>query len=88
MVQEAQAKASHTEKLMNKFAKIYTPLVLITALLVFAIPAILAELKVLFKLLYRRRLFQAFQMFSLCCFKHVSLSIDMSRCELTCLGIN
>ena len=46
MVQEAQSKASHTEKIMNSFAKIYTPLVLITALLVFAIPAILAELKV------------------------------------------
>ena len=47
MVQEAQAKSSHTEKMMNKFAKIYTPLVLITALLVFAVPAILAELKVI-----------------------------------------
>lgn len=46
MVQEAQAKASQTEKLMNKFAKVYTPMVLITALLVFAIPAVLAELKV------------------------------------------
>eukprot|EP00795_Rhopilema_esculentum_P005053 gene5053-165_t len=46
MVQEAQAKASHTEKMMNQFAKIYTPLVLVVALLVFAVPAILAELKV------------------------------------------
>jgi len=46
MVQEAQAQSSQTEKMMNSFAKIYTPLVLVTALLVFAIPAILAAAKV------------------------------------------
>eukprot|EP00794_Sanderia_malayensis_P012801 gene12801-14114_t len=46
MVQEAQGKASRTEKVMNKFAKFYTPIVLTAALLIFAIPAILAEAKV------------------------------------------
>lgn len=46
LVQEAQGKASHTEEIMNKFAKIYTPVVLTVALLIFAIPAILAEANV------------------------------------------
>ena len=41
LVQEAPSKLSHTEQLMNKLAQIYTPLVLVVALLVFTIPAIL-----------------------------------------------
>ena len=41
MVEEAQASSTQTEVVINRFAKFYTPLVVIIAVLVVAVPAIL-----------------------------------------------
>ncbi len=43
LVEEASMKKSHTEEFIGKFAKYYTPIVIILALLVFLVPTILID---------------------------------------------
>ena len=40
LVEEASSKKSHTEEFISKFAKVYTPIVIILAFLVFLVPTI------------------------------------------------
>ena len=45
-IEEAKAASSHTEEILNRFAKFYTPLIVLAAVLVSVIPIIIAAAKV------------------------------------------
>lgn len=57
LVEEASSKKSHTEEFIGKFAKIYTPIVIILALLVFLIPTIFINPENVYNYLHRACMF-------------------------------
>ena len=57
LVEEASAKKSHTEEFISKFAKVYTPIVIILALLVFLIPTIFIDASNAYNYLHRACMF-------------------------------
>ncbi len=57
LVEEASSKKSHTEEFIAKFAKVYTPIVIILALLVFLVPTIFINPKGVYDYLHRACMF-------------------------------
>ena len=57
LVEEASSKKSHTEEFISKFAKVYTPIVIILALLVFLIPTIFIDSASALEYLHRACMF-------------------------------
>lgn len=57
LVEEASTKKSHTEEFIGKFAKYYTPIVIVLALLVFLIPTIFIDSASAYDYLHRACMF-------------------------------
>jgi Cd2+/Zn2+-exporting ATPase len=57
LVEEASSKKSHTEEFISKFAKVYTPIVIILALLVFLVPTIFIDSHNAYNYLHRACMF-------------------------------